>query len=88
MVQSKKMAELDDWKARIGALRGRQIVVTAVFEGPALFAAATILLTGFSWHAVPGLALFLAAMGGLLPSRNRVINAIGKEDGSKPDQYS
>ena len=88
MLQSKRMATFDDWQSRIGVLRGRTIVMSAMFEGPAMFAAVTILLTGFSWHVVPALVLFVAAMGGLVPTRGRVIAAIGKEDGSKPDQYS
>ncbi|MCA8915995.1 MAG: hypothetical protein KDB90_11330 [Planctomycetes bacterium] len=88
MSQSKRMAAMESWETRIGALRGRTIVMTAIFEGPALFSAVVILLTGFSWHAVPALVLFMAAMGGLMPTRGRIANAIGGPDGSKVDPYS
>ncbi|MCB9892899.1 MAG: hypothetical protein H6839_00450 [Planctomycetes bacterium] len=88
MSQSKRMAAMESWEARIGALRGRTIVMTAMFEGPALFSAVVILLTGFTWHAAPALLLFMAAMGGLMPTRGRIINAVGRQDGSKPDAYS
>lgn len=85
---SRRIADGEDWQARIAALRGRTIVIGAMFEAPALIGAVSILLTGFNWQAVPALAMFLAGAAVLLPTRGRVMKAIGAADGGSADEYS
>ncbi|MEZ5993187.1 MAG: hypothetical protein R3E76_12665 [Planctomycetota bacterium] len=85
---SRRVAEGDDWQARLTALRSRTIVIGAMFEAPALLGAIVILLTGFNWQAMPALAMFLIGLAVLLPLKGRIMKAIGREDGGSYDEYS
>ena len=84
----RRIEESEGWEARSAALRGRTIVIAAMFEGPALIAGVSFLLTGFNWQGLPALALFLAGIAMLFPTRGRIIKAIGLPDGRKGDEYS
>ena len=88
MAMGKRMADADGWEARLGILRSRTIVVAALFEAPALLAGVVLLLLGPSWHVILAFVVFIGGIAGLLPTQSRVAQAIGREDGSKPDQYS
>lgn len=88
MSMSKRMDAADGWEQRIPILRGRTIVMAAMFEGPALLAVVVLLLLGPSWHIVPAILLFLLAIGALLPTPSRVRQAIGNADGTRTDKYS
>ncbi|MBZ0136317.1 MAG: hypothetical protein K8I27_08090 [Planctomycetes bacterium] len=88
MMMGKRMAAADDWQQRIAILRGRTIVVAAMFEAPALLGGVVLLLTGPGWHVIPAFALFIGVIAGLLPTPARVQRAIGHEDGRKVDAYS
>ncbi|MCA8936937.1 MAG: hypothetical protein KDB68_12125 [Planctomycetes bacterium] len=85
---SRRIADADDWQSRLVALRGRTIVIAALLEAPALLAGVVILLTGFSWQALPALGMFLIGLGLLLPLKGRIVKAIGREDGGMHDEYS
>jgi len=88
MLTGRRLQSAQGWPARLAALRSRTIVVAAMFEAPALLAGVSILLTGFSWHALVGPVLFLAAVAALMPTRSRITRAIGLADGTMPDKYS
>jgi hypothetical protein len=64
---TRRIDAAQDTLARYIAVNGRTIVLTALFEAPALFAGVIIMLAGSDWRALPALAAPLMAFAVLFP---------------------
>lgn len=65
--QSARVAAAQDFTTRQAAVNSRAILLTALLEAPALFAALVIMLAGFDWRCVPAIAVPVIAFALTIP---------------------
>lgn len=85
--QSAAIAAETDFNRKLGMLRGRTIVVTAMAEGAAIMAGVVTLLEGKPLLALPGFLPLIAWMVVGFPTRARVLDELQGDTSSLNRQY-
>ncbi len=81
---TRRLAAEGSADARAMQFRTRAITVIAGAEAAALAALLAVLLFGASWHAAPGLVLFVVALALVWPTAGRIAHEV---EGSERDKY-
>jgi hypothetical protein len=67
-----RMKVAPDAAGRMAIFRARMIVLSAMAEGPCLFASVIMLLAGAGWFVIPAAVVQLAVAGAVAPTASRL----------------